>query len=114
MSLLTSYPYARSDFMRYADNDPITSASDEFSQTVRKDVNVIQVELGLVRTRVKDSLTDFYLLPAYTFRASFVLYDQDGRVVADNEQMDPTGSFTKALLVVNALDGSIIDTALGY
>ena len=114
MSLLTSYPYARSDFMRYADNDPITSALDEFSRTVRKDVNVYQVELGLVRTRVKDSFTDFYLLPAYTFRASFVLYDQDGRVVADSEQMDPTGSFTRALLVVNALDGSVIDTELGY
>ena len=113
LRLLTSYPYTQSDFLMASSSLP-PFFSDEFSQTVRKDVEIYQAELGLTRVRIKDNAEDFYLLPAYTFRASFLLYDQDGRVVADSDLLNTTGSLIRSLLVVNALDGSIIDTALGY
>ncbi len=73
-----------------------------------------QAELGLVRTRVKDNATDFYLLPAYTFRASYTLYDQNGALVFDSKIFEQTGLGAKELLVVNAVDGSVINTELGY
>ena len=113
LRLLTSYPYTQSDFLMASSSLP-PFFSDEFSQTVRKDVEIYQAELGLARVRIKDNAEDFYLLPAYTFRASFLLFDQNGRVVADSDLLNTTGSLIRSLLVVNALDGSVIDTELGY
>lgn len=98
MSLLAEDPYAISDSY----------------QAERKDVGVYQAELGLVRTRIKDNSTDFYLLPAYTFRASYILYDQNGALVFDSKIFEQTGLGTKELLVINAVDGSVINTQLGY
>ncbi|MCD8117298.1 MAG: DUF6034 family protein [Oscillospiraceae bacterium] len=72
---------------------------------------ISEVELGLVRTRIKNNETDFYLLPAYTFRGTYTLYDADGSVIMSSE--DFSGG-AETILVVNAVDGSIIDTTLGY
>lgn len=83
-------------------------------QPVGKKVEVYQVELGLVRTRVKNSSTDFYLLPAYTFRAFYELYDQNDTLVFESKVLEPAGLIAKELLVISAVDGSIINTQLGY
>lgn len=98
MSVLSDDPFAVSDFF----------------ETARKEVDVYQVELGLVRTRVKNSSTDFYLLPAYTFRAAYELYDQNDTLVFESKVLEPTGLIAKELLVISAVDGSIINTQLGY
>lgn len=98
MSLLAADPYASNDFFEAA----------------RKEVNVYQVELGLVRTRVKNSSEDFYLLPAYTFRASYDLYDQQDTLVFDSTVLEAAGLIAKEIVVINAVDGSIINTRLGY
>ncbi len=84
-----------------------------YPTTARKEVDVYQAELGLTRTRVKDNATDFYLLPAYTFRASYTLYDQNGSLLIDSNDLLGT-AFTSEMLVINALDGSIINTEMGY
>ena len=75
-------------------------------------VNIYQAELGLTRTRIKDNATDFYLLPAYTFRATYTLYDRSGKQLVDSSDLWP--SPMRELVVVNAVDGSIINTELGY
>ena len=98
MSLLAGDPYASTDFY----------------QAFRKDVHVYQAELGLVRTRIKDNAADFYLLPAYTFRASYTLHDQNGGLVFDSTVLEQAGLIAKELLVINAVDGSVINTQLGY
>jgi len=84
-----------------------------YPASAREEVDVYQAELGLTRTRVKDNATDFYLLPAYTFRASYTLYDQNGSLLIDSNDLLGT-MFTSEMLVINALDGSIINTELGY
>lgn len=86
----------------------------DFFETARKDVNVYQVELGLVRTRVKNSSTDFYLLPAYTFRAAYELYDQNDTLVFESKVLEPAGLIAKELLVISAVDGSVINVEKGY
>ena len=85
-----------------------------YPTTARKEVDVYQAELGLTRTRVKDNATDFYLLPAYTFRASYSLYDKNGQLLLDSNDLEPRTLYASELLVVSALDGSVINTELGY
>ena len=54
---------------------------------------------------VTDCDTDFYLVPACTFRGAIAGHYSDGSVDAERET---------ALAVINAVDGSIINTQLGY
>ena len=98
--------------MRILKTEPYTST--DFYQATGKDVDVYQAELGLVRIRVKNNTTDFYLLPAYSFRATYTLFDKKGTLVFDSEILERTGLGTKELVVINAVDGSIINTELGY
>ena len=98
MSLLTGDPYASSDFY----------------QVASKDVELYQAELGLARTRVQNSESDFYLLPAYTFRASYTLYDENGDLAFDSKVLEEVGLLARELLVINAVDGTVINTELGY
>ena len=77
-----------------------------------REVEIYEAELGLTRTRIKDNATDFYLLPAYTFRATYTLYDRGGKLLVDSNDIWPCP--TRELVVVNAVDGSVINTELGY
>lgn len=72
---------------------------------------VNEMEFGLVRTRIKNNETDFYLVPAYTFRGDYTLYDENGEIMFSNTDI---GNSPMTLLVINAVDGSIINTQLGY
>ena len=83
-----------------------------YTNAASRVVNIFQAELGLTRTRIKDNATDFYLLPAYTFRATYTLYDRGGNLLVDSNDIWP--SPTRELVVVNAVDGSVINTELGY
>lgn len=69
-----------------------------------------RVELGAVRTRIKNNETDFYMVPAYTFYGNYNVYDSSGGII--DSSMD-FGTET-VIAVVNAVDGSIINTQLGY
>jgi len=102
MSLLTACTSSSQSFYGF----------EMFYQFVGKKVDIYQAELGLARIRVKDDPTDFYLIPAYTFRAYYALYDSNGNILLDSRDVWPKVS--DVLLVVNAVDGSIINTDLGY
>ena len=102
MSLLTACTSSSQSFYGF----------EMFYQFASKKVDIYQAELGLARIRVKDDPADFYLIPAYTFRAYYTLYDSNGNILLDSRDVWPKVS--DVLLVVNAVDGSIINTDLGY
>ena len=85
-------------------------------------VEVTDVVLGLSRIRVKDSSTDYYLTPTYTFYGVATVCDENGEpipVPVYDEQGNETGQtapivHTTELAVINAVDGTAIDVYKGY
>lgn len=79
-------------------------------------INVDSVEFGLCRTRIKNNQNDFYLVPAYTFSGTVTPVDDKGKVITVTDQhgdtVDPSETVT--LAVINAVDGTVINTKLGY
>ena len=78
---------------------------DQVPQVTNVAATVDGVELGLARTRIKNNESDFYLLPAYLFRGSVNLTFSDGSTELVNDTI---------FAVVNAVDGTVINTELGY
>lgn len=78
---------------------------DQVPQVTAVTAQVDTVEFGLVRTRVKNNESDFYLLPAYSFSGTYSCYYSNG-----DEELGWANMFA----TVNAVDGSIINTELGY
>lgn len=82
---------------------------------------VDSVELGLTRVLVKDNSTDYYLVPTYTFYGTSTSYNADGTAmdfsfydeVSGQTITFPNESMVE-LAVINAVDGSAVDTNLGY
>ena len=120
---------AAEDHMRVADIsrflDPIgvrgvgVSIEDMADCTVRGEAD--GVELGLSRVLMKDSNTDYYLVPSYTFYGTVTVLDSGGEPltapVYDDDHME-TGrepvTMRQELAVINAVDGSVIDVNKGY
>ena len=75
------------------------------------EVEITRAELGLARIRVQNSDSQFYLTPAYTFYGITTLYDENGMEITLPFSNNTTDDI---LLVINAVDGSIINTELGY
>lgn len=95
----------------------ITADADDFvvpTGAASKKVDVDEMELGLVRTRIKNNAAEFYLVPAYTFRGSYVLLDDAGEILLDSRDLEGKGLVTRELCVINAVDGSVINVELGY
>lgn len=85
----------------------------KFTEIAAPDLNVSDmevvvddVELGLLRIRIQNEPNDYYLVPTYTFYGEETLYDDDGDVAIKTED--------QRLATINAVDGSIINTQLGY
>ena len=79
--------------------------------TVDAEVNVTRIELNLIRVRVRDEPGSYYLLPAWVAYGSFNLRNitmPNGTEVSENY------SETLPLFAINAVDGSVINTAQGY
>ncbi len=93
-------------FEEQAALDDITAyQTGEEYEAVKVEKAVTDVEFGLTRIRIQNNETDFYLVPAYTFRGTSTLIYANGLKDLYSDE---------TLLVVNAVDGSIINTALGY
>ena len=73
--------------------------------------NIDEVVTGLVRTRLKDNVFEYLLVPAYSYFGSYKIYDSAGNVLEDSES-----GFEERneIAIINAVDGSIIDSRLGY
>ncbi len=84
-------------------------------------IAVERVELGLSRVLIQDDTTEYYLVPTYTFYGTAASYNADGTPVDHSFFDGETGQTitlpnetTVELAVINAVDGSAIDPALGY
>ncbi|MBR4906693.1 MAG: hypothetical protein IKZ44_07525 [Clostridia bacterium] len=68
-------------------------------------IKITEIRLGLTRVLEKNNLGTAYLVPTYTF---FGITD-------DNPDYPPHGTAgTEEVLVINAVDGSVIDPKVGY
>lgn len=75
------------------------------------EVVVDEIELGLNRTRIKDNKTDFYDLPTVTVKGFYKIFDENGNLIYDLEAMQGR---KETLLVLNAIDSSVVNTSAGY
>lgn len=113
--------------VRLIDSQALKEAFEQYVKTLQVDqltawecskvkINVDYVEFGFCRTRIKNNQSDFYLVPAYTFSGSVTPLDERGKMIVVKDEygnvVDP--STTVTLATVNAVDGSIINTELGY
>lgn len=73
--------------------------------------NIDEVVTGLVRIRLKDNVFEYLLVPAYSFFGSYKIYDSEGNVLEDSKS-----GFEERneIAIINAVDGSIINSRLGY
>ena len=92
------------------------------SQSSILSIEVTDVILGMSRIRIKDSATDYYITPTYTFYGTATHCDENGRPVrypvfddAGNVTGEAEASAqTTELVVINAVDGTAIDVIKGY
>ncbi len=85
-------------------------------------ITVDGVQLGLTRILIQDNTTDYYLVPTYTFYGTAVQCGADGTAMDDGTYYDEDTGQTIVflnrtaveLVVINAVDGSVIDPLLGY
>ncbi|MBQ5476122.1 MAG: hypothetical protein IIT65_15960, partial [Lachnospiraceae bacterium] len=76
------------------------------------EVSIKNIKLGLTRVKIKGNNTNFYYLPTITVYGQYIVLDSANVVILDSTQLyDEEG---KILLVVNAIDNSIINISNGY
>ena len=80
--------------------DTFIDPADPSLQGASVECKVTQIEQGLFRIKEKNQEENFLMVPAWTFRGSVIV---DG---SDWGEQD--------FCVINAVDGSVINTAAGY
>lgn len=76
---------------------------DEIADNLRTDVCISNIEYGLVRVRVPDSYESYYYVPGVFFYGRAEFYGKYGKdPLSFSDQAD------KNLLILNAIDGSVI------
>ena len=102
--------------------DPVTGEQISAPEDGGYDkIAVDRAELGLSRVLIRDDPTEYYLVPTYTFYGTAASYTADGTLIDHSFFDEATGQTiafpsetTVELAVINAVDGSVIDPALGY
>lgn len=79
---------------------------DGDSNFIEAEVRVKEIELGLARIRIKDSDEEYYYVPAWTFKGNTAMNFGSGKVEMEDYMVN--------LMTINAIDGTVINTALGY
>ena len=69
------------------------------------DVNINRIKSSMFRVKVKDSVTEYQLIPVWIYVGN-VSIDSDGVKLKTDEESQ--------LMILNAMDGSVIDPQLGY
>ena len=85
-----------------------TKSDEEISCTV----SITGMEYGLTRVKVPDTNDSYYYVPAVTFRGNYQAYTQSGKLWFDSN--DWWNGEQQTLLVLNAVDGSVINVSNGY
>lgn len=74
------------------------------------DIEINRIHVGLARIRIKDNQSDFYLVPAIQFSGDYEIMLNGERIYSYSDFYGGEKDFA----VVNLIDGSIINTELGY
>jgi hypothetical protein len=68
--------------------------------------NISRITLGLMRLQVKDSTSEYMMVPVWDFFGTLEQKGDSGTTVSDHT--------LQSFLTINAIDGSVIDRTLGY
>lgn len=72
-------------------------------------VDINEIAYGLTRIKVRDKPDHYYYVPALTVRGTFDIVDKASPFNASSLNKEP-----ETLLVINAVDGTVIDVSKGY
>lgn len=72
-------------------------------------VDINEIAYGLTRIKVRDKPDHYYYVPALTVRGTFDIVDKASPYNAGSLNKEP-----ETLLVINAVDGTVIDVSKGY
>ena len=90
--------FSKSKFFKYEEvNDPEFQTMLDEAEVV---INTTNISLGLFRVKIKDNSEEYRMIPAWGFYGSIVI---DGEDWGEGN-----------ILMINAIDGSVINTDLGY
>ena len=82
--------------------------------SVMATINITNIELTLVRTNIKNDPDSYYILPAWIVYGSTTIDEYE----LNKDQISTSISYANGasipLLVINAIDGSVIDMSQGY
>lgn len=91
--------FAHSDYYEYGFGNAIDIVDEDLCCTV----NVDSVKYGLTRVKVANATDNFYYLPAVSFEGNAVYYG------VDSGNTYYSGDESSTLLILNAIDGSVIN-----
>lgn len=81
------------------------------SQASKIDVNISKIEFGMMRLSTENENGNYQVVPVWSFTGSKQEYFDDD--IIDNDNSNMIGS-NKCLFLINAIDGSVIDTILEH
>ena len=90
---------------------------DEDDSVIKKTLVIDRVELGMMQVRKKDSIATLMMVPTWTFFGKTILKYSEPQpggypLNENNEYTSEVPGYS--YLIINAIDGSIINPALGY
>lgn len=77
-------------------------------------VNVTDITVSFIRTRIKDNDEDFYFIPAWTVYGYYTVHETESNGEITSAPAQDTEQKSVALFSINAVDGSVINLTQGY
>ena len=77
-------------------------------------VNVTDISISFIRTRIKDNDQDFYFIPAWTVYGYYTVHEIESNGEITSAPIQDTEQKSVALFSINAVDGSVINLSQGY
>ncbi len=87
------------------------------SDIIQKRIHIDKIVLGLTKVMQKDSNGKFILIPTWSFfgyEVNKYSRQQPGGYILDENNEYKYYAVGRSFLTINAIDGSVIDPALGY
>jgi hypothetical protein len=118
---LTRYGMEDSDYEAYADDEVNRAyyeahkgAHEEYqeylSQIESGDIHITDIELKLMRIRIKDRPGQYRMVPAWIFMGHKEIHFKNG----ESKVQEPVPGVFFPYAVINAIDGSVINISEGY
>lgn len=96
--------------MIFVTNDHWRQANEKSGFDIIHNIDVDKVELNLLRIRDKDSTAEGTIVPVWDFWATTKTRSAD----EEHRDLVHDGEYYEVVLTINAIDGTVIDRAMGY